>query len=242
MRIAMLADSHANLPALTAVLEDIYRRGCERIYHAGDLIAIGPYPAEVVDLAMANGMRCVLGNHDELFLKGIPLDPTPGMDDDELRHQHWTHSRLDKGRRDFIRGFPYSLREEIEGVKLTVVHFALTREGDGFRSVNPRGSDEEILGLFGDTPGELVCFGHLHGRRFNREFSGRHFLNPGAVGCSYQAEACYAMLDLSGGSFAIEECRVKYERGALLERYRELEIPAREVILRVFFGVGGLEG
>ena len=46
------------------------------------------------------------------------------------------------------------------------------------------------------------------------------------------------MLDLSGGSFTIEECRVKYERGALLERYRELEIPAREVILRVFFGVG----
>ena len=45
-----------------------------------------------------------------------------------------------------------------------------------------------------------------------------------------------------GGRFEVEECRVKYERGALLERYRELEIPAREVILRVFFGMGGLEG
>jgi len=239
MRIAVLTDIHANLPALKAVLDDVQRRGCERVYHAGDLIAIGPYPAEVVDLAMSSGMRCVLGNHDELFLKGIPLDPTPGMDDDELRHQHWTHSRLDKGRRDFIRGFPYSLREEIEGVKLTVVHFALTREGDGFRSVNPRGSDEEILGLFEDTPGDVVCFGHLHGRRFSREFGGRHFLNPGAVGCSHQGEACYAMLEVSGGRFTIEECRVKYERGALLERYRELEIPAREVILRVFFGVDG---
>ncbi|MCU0487001.1 MAG: metallophosphatase family protein [Anaerolineales bacterium] len=238
----MLTDSHANLPALTAVLEDIHRRGCERIYHAGDLIAIGPYPAEVVDLAMSSGMRCVLGNHDELVLKGIPLDPTPGMDDDELRHQHWTHSRLDKGRRDFIRGFPYALREEIEGVKLTVVHFALTREGDGFKPVNPRGSDEEILGLFGDTAGDVVCFGHLHERRFNREFFGRHFLNPGAVGCSHQGEAGYAIVDLSGGRFVIEECRVKYDRCALLERYRELEIPAREVILKVFFGVDVLEG
>ena len=59
------------------------------------------------------------------------------MDDDELRHQHWTHSRLDKGRRDFIRGFPYSLREEIEGVKLTVVHFALTLAGmDSSQSIH----------------------------------------------------------------------------------------------------------
>ena len=78
MRIAMLADSHANLPALTAVLEDIHRRGCERIYHAGDLIAIGPYPAEVVDLAMANGMRCVLGNHDELLLERDTARSHPG--------------------------------------------------------------------------------------------------------------------------------------------------------------------
>jgi putative phosphoesterase len=239
MRIALLTDIHANLPALMAVLEDVQRRGCERIYHAGDLIAIGPYPAEVVDLAMSNGMRCVLGNHDELVLKGIPLESTPGMDADELRHQHWTHSRLDQGRRDFIRGFPYVISDEIEGVRLTVVHFALEREGTAFKHFNPRGSDEEILGLFGDTPGELVCFGHLHERRFSREFGGRHFLNPGAVGCSHQAEACYAIVDLSGGRFAIEECRVKYERGALLERYRELEIPAREVILKVFFGVGG---
>ena len=77
-RIALLTDIHANLPALMAVLEDVQRRGCERIYHAGDLIAIGPYPEEVVDLAMANGMRCVLGNHDELVLKGISARSHPG--------------------------------------------------------------------------------------------------------------------------------------------------------------------
>ena len=61
MRIALLTDIHANLPALTAVLAAIQPRGCERIYHAGDLIGIGPYPAEGVDLAMSSGMRCVLG-------------------------------------------------------------------------------------------------------------------------------------------------------------------------------------
>jgi len=45
VRIATLADVHANLPALPAVLADAHARGCERIYHAGDLIGIGPCPA-----------------------------------------------------------------------------------------------------------------------------------------------------------------------------------------------------
>jgi putative phosphoesterase len=238
-RIAILADIHANLPALTAVLADLQPRGCERIYHAGDLIAIGPYPAEVVDLAISTGMRCVLGNHDELVLKGIPLNPTPGIDDDELRHQHWTHSRLDQPRRDFIRGCPYAITEDIEGVQLTVVHFALTPVGNAFQPVNFRGGDEQILVLFADTPGGLVCFGHLHNRRFNRKYAGRHFLNPGAVGCDHQGEASYALIEFHAGAFTIQECRVPYDRSALLERYRQLEIPAREVILKAFFGVTG---
>jgi putative phosphoesterase len=239
MRIALLADIHANLPALTAVLADLQPRGCERIVHAGDLIAIGPYPAEVVDLAMSTGMRCVQGNHDELLLKGIPLDPTPGMDEHELMHQHWTHSRLDKPRRDFIRGFPYLIREEIEGVALTVVHFALTPEGDAFQPVNFRGSDEEILALFADTPGELICFGHLHSRRFNHVVAGRHFLNPGSVGTGYLAQAAYAVVDIYDGAFTIQEFRVPYDRTALFERYQRLEIPAREGILKAFFGIAG---
>ena len=237
MRIALLTDIHANLPALTAVLAAIQPRGCERIYHAGDLIGIGPYPAEVVDLAMSSGMRCVLGNHDELVIKGLPLDPVPGMGDDELMHQHWTHSRLDKPRRDFIRGFPYMLQEEIEGVQLTVVHFALTQQGNAFKPVNFRGSEEEILGLFADTPGQLVCYGHLHGQRVNRAYGGRHFLNPGSLGTGAQAEAAYAVIELREGCFEIELRRVPYEREELLARYDRLEIPAREVIRRIFFGI-----
>ena len=239
MRIALLTDIHANLPALIAVLAAIQPRGCERIYHAGDLIGIGPYPAEVVDLAISNGVRCVLGNHDELVVKGLPLDPVPGMGDDELMHQHWTHSRLDKPRRDFIRGFPYMLQEQIEGVQLTVVHFALTQQQNAFKPVDFRGSEEEILGLFSDTPGELMCFGHLHGQRLNREYGSRHFLNPGSLGTGAQAEASYAWIELREGRFEIEMLRVPYQRGELLARYDQLEIPAREVIRKIFFGVTG---
>lgn len=62
MRIATLADVHANLPALTVVLADAHEHGCERFYHAGDLIAIGPYPGEVVDLTRYDALQ--IPTHD----------------------------------------------------------------------------------------------------------------------------------------------------------------------------------
>jgi predicted phosphodiesterase len=159
-RIAILADVHANLPALSTVLADAQQRGCERVYHAGDLIAIGPYPAEVVDLARASGMRCVQGNHEAWVTTGLPPDPVPGLqNDDELLHQHWTHSRLDQARRDFIRKLPWAISETLAGVRLTVVHCALATDGRSLKDASPRWSDAEILDLFTDTPGDKVFFG-----------------------------------------------------------------------------------
>jgi len=237
IRIAILADVHANLPALTAVLADAHEHGCERVYHAGDLIGIGPYPGEVVDLARASGMRCVQGNHEAWVTTGLPPDPVSGlMDDDELMHQHWTHSRLDPPRRDFIRGLPHMISEMLQGVRVTVVHWALAADGRTLEDATPRWDDAEILDLFADTPGDLVCFGHLHERRFNGAYHGRHFLNPGAAGCSGRSEATYAIIEVADGHFAIEERRVAYERAALLARYDTLEIPARDFIRKVFFG------
>jgi predicted phosphodiesterase len=50
MRIVVMTDSHANLPALQAALKDIRGNGYDVIVHTGDAVAIGPYPAECLDL------------------------------------------------------------------------------------------------------------------------------------------------------------------------------------------------
>jgi predicted phosphodiesterase len=86
LNIAVLTDVHANLPAFEAILADAGKYGCERLYHAGDLIAIGPYPAEVVDLARAINLISIQGNHETWVVNGLPLDPIPGMSDEELMH------------------------------------------------------------------------------------------------------------------------------------------------------------
>ena len=52
MKIAILTDVHGHLPALQADLRGIGREGCDAIFHTGDSIGIGPYPAECLDLIL----------------------------------------------------------------------------------------------------------------------------------------------------------------------------------------------
>jgi predicted phosphodiesterase len=49
MRLAALYDIHGNLPALEAVIEDIYREKVDCIVVGGDVVA-GPMPRETLTL------------------------------------------------------------------------------------------------------------------------------------------------------------------------------------------------
>jgi len=65
MPYALISDIHANLPALTAVLDDIRRRrDVEATYHLGDLVGYAPWPDETVAAIRAAGVPGVAGNYD----------------------------------------------------------------------------------------------------------------------------------------------------------------------------------
>jgi predicted phosphodiesterase len=62
--IAIISDIHSNLEALQAVLDDIEKRGIQRIVCLGDIVGYGPNPRECLDLIMERCEACVCGNHD----------------------------------------------------------------------------------------------------------------------------------------------------------------------------------
>jgi predicted phosphodiesterase len=65
MRIALISDIHANLPALEAVLTGIDGdSSIDAAYHLGDLVGYAPWPNEVVDLLRSRGITGVAGNYD----------------------------------------------------------------------------------------------------------------------------------------------------------------------------------
>jgi predicted phosphodiesterase len=66
---AIISDIHANLEALSAVLEDISNAGVNRIVCLGDIIGYGPNPVECLQL-MDKFDVILQGNHELALLEG----------------------------------------------------------------------------------------------------------------------------------------------------------------------------
>ena len=64
MSVAILADIHANLEALTTTLDFIASKGIQRVICLGDIIGYGPNPMECLDLVATRCRASIMGNHD----------------------------------------------------------------------------------------------------------------------------------------------------------------------------------
>lgn len=64
MRIALISDIHANLPALEAVLDAPAARAADALFHLGDLVGYAPWPNETVALIRDRNIAGVAGNYD----------------------------------------------------------------------------------------------------------------------------------------------------------------------------------
>lgn len=64
MRIAIISDVHANLEALTAVMQDIENRNAEKVFFLGDAVGYGADPNKCIKLICDFCEIKLLGNHD----------------------------------------------------------------------------------------------------------------------------------------------------------------------------------
>jgi len=110
MKLALLADIHANHEALVACLGHAREQGAEKHAFLGDLVGYGADPGPVVDLVASHvekGAIAVRGNHDDATVAG----------ESEFMHQTagkaiaWTRARLGEAQRAFLAGLPLVVRD-----------------------------------------------------------------------------------------------------------------------------------
>ena len=73
MRLAILSDIHANLPALEAVLADIDAAGLGELWCLGDVVGYGAQPDECTRLVKERCELCLVGNHDLAVLDELDV-------------------------------------------------------------------------------------------------------------------------------------------------------------------------
>jgi predicted phosphodiesterase len=240
-KIAVMTDVHANLPALQVALDAIHRAGCEAIYHTGDAIAIGPHPAECLDLLLNTpSVHLTTGSHEAWFVHGLPQRRPSWLTDGEIEHQRWVHAQLDPGLKDVIAEWPEVIKETLEGVRVAFAHYAplgpsdVPEEAGGFAPTIHRPTADELDRLFARYTADVVCYGHTH---VAWDVSGRaRYVNPGSLGCCAEPLARFVILECEGGSYAVTKCAVPYDDGPLYEAFERRQVPERQFLYRAFFG------
>lgn len=223
MRIGLLSDVHANLPALEEVLRDLRGRGVDVLLHAGDVVGYNPFPNEVIEVFQREEIRTILGNHDRAVLTGDNY----WFNSVAATALRWTRACLESSSVSYLRSLKPRMELEIGGSKLLVVHGSpedadeYIYEGDLREDILPPGFDALVMG-------------HTH-VPFVRRLAGALVVNPGSVGQPRDGDprASYALLDVGQGHGELR--RVEYDARRVVRAIEAASLPQ-------FLGVRLLEG
>jgi len=111
MKLALFADIHSNLEAITACIAHAQSLGADRYAFLGDLVGYGADPVSVLELIerhAAHGAIVVLGNHDAAVL-GRPDDTLSTAAKTAIA---WTQSRIAPAQRAFLEQLPLVVRDD----------------------------------------------------------------------------------------------------------------------------------
>jgi putative phosphoesterase len=228
VRLACLADSHANPYGLEACLTHARERDVDGFLVAGDLVGKGPLPAETLNLIRELDAPTVKGNVDRRVLEG-DIDETGGP-------PGWTAAQLDGGQRAYLSARPATIELERGGWDVLLVHGSpLSDEDFVFPSITEPALQRKLDGA---EPDVLVC-GHTH-LPFHRELGGVHVVNAGTAGLPYDGVPRPSYVELSlGEEVEARVHRVDYEVERIVEAVRERGNPgARPVV----FETGTING
>lgn len=218
--ITVFGDIHANLPALTSVLDEMNARGHENRYCLGDLVGYGTSPNEVIDLIRTSQYPTILGNYD----LGVGSDSddcgcaytNPVSEALGKRSIAWTNAHTTPENKAFLRCLLPNIRVEVGDLRVLLVHGSPRRVNEYLFIERPSAMLDRLLDEC-DTD-VLIC-GHTHLPYHRVLPSGRHVINAGSVGKPKDGDprACYVVVSAVGREILVEFVRVAYDvEGAAL--------------------------
>ncbi|MCP5425162.1 MAG: metallophosphoesterase family protein [Gammaproteobacteria bacterium] len=108
-RFAILADIHANYPALQAVLRCMDEWDVKDAVILGDTVGYGPHPQECIRALQARDFLVLKGNHDHALVAGVP---TRGFSALGRWVLEWSVQQLEQRDRDWLAELPVIHQQE----------------------------------------------------------------------------------------------------------------------------------
>ncbi len=232
MRVAVIGDVHANLPALEAVLAHARERDTEGIWNVGDFVGYGPFPEEVVQRLRGEFALSTIGNFDRKVLRfkkrrskwrrSKPLE--------KFITFQWTYQQLSKKSRKYLRFLSREIRMRVQGRRILLTH---NSPGSGKKYLTPDTPQERLREITQQARADVLICGHAH-QAFVRRVDEAWCINPGSVGRPGDGDprASYALLQFDADEIAVQHHRVAYDVEQTAAAIREHNLP--EAFARMF--------
>jgi putative phosphoesterase len=224
MRILLLADIHANWPALQAIQEPY-----DVCLVLGDLVDYGLEPTPCVDWVRQNATHAIRGNHDHGVAQYVRVNGKHGFKYLSGVTRSLTQERVSPTDRRYLGTLPVSKWVTLDNTKFLLVH------------ATPRDPLDEYAIADADfwarrlenVDAQVVCVGHTH-FPYVLEVGEKLVINPGSVGQPRDGDprASYAVID----DQRVELKRIEYPVEETVRTVLEsgLPEPAKALLAEVF--------
>ncbi len=224
MRILLLADIHANWPALQAIQEPF-----DVCLVLGDLVDYGLEPAPCIDWVRQKASHAVRGNHDHSAAHNVPVTGKVGYRYLTAVTRPITQEKLQGEDRRYLASLPVTCTLTLNQVRYLLVH------------ATPRDPLDEYAVADADfwarrlhnVDAQVICVAHTH-FPYVLEIGDKLVINPGSVGQPRDGDprAAYAIID----NQRVELKRIDYPVDQTIRTVLESSLPepAKGLLTEVF--------
>jgi putative phosphoesterase len=213
MRILLLADIHANWPALAAIGEPF-----DVCLFLGDLVDYGTNPVPCIEWVRRHATAAVRGNHDHAVAQRIVARGGSGFRELAAATRPLNWQVLPPADLKYLARLPVTMTYNFDGLRFLLVHATPRDPMDEYLIDDPASWQARVQGIEAD----IVCVGHSH-VQFHLELDGVQVVNPGSVGQPRDGDPRSAYAIIEDGKVQLR--RVAYDIDAAVRHMRESNLP-----------------
>lgn len=223
MKIAVLADIHANYRALETVIDHVERWDPDYIFIAGDIVNRGPRSLCCLQLIeekrQNDGWQVIRGNHEDYVMqRDRPDDPQSGTQYEMFQPVHFTYQQLNQDISQ-LRALPQQISLETESAgEVRMLHGSMLGNRDG---IYPENTEFELKRKISPAPAVFIT-GHTH-RSLIRKVNGTLVVNAGSVGLPFDGDTrpAYAQISHQNGEWQAEIIRLSYDIESAIKDFHD---------------------
>jgi predicted phosphodiesterase len=245
MRLGIFSDIHANLEALSAVLESFRKERIDIYYCLGDTVGYGGSPNECCDLVREIAKTTILGNHDAAVSGRMDYSYYY----EAARHALDVHAAMiSQENMAWLKSLPY--QEMLEDSNVLLCHGSPVRLEE-FEYIFAPEQARECLGIW-EKIGHITLIGHSHLCKvfalskssveelpsidFELEEHKKYIVSVGSVGQprDFDNRASYCIYDTDAKKFEFK--RIEYDIELAADKVLRARLE-RNFAHRLFIGV-----